>query len=67
MSAQQGCSIRNIRPGDKIRITAKWSRYEPYNIGDVMYVDALGKDGVYVYGLVSDEATFIHQNEYEVI
>ncbi len=67
MSAAQGRSARSIRPGDKIRITAKWSRYEPYNVGDIMYVDGVHDTFVTVTGLVPNEETVIHYNEFEVI
>jgi hypothetical protein len=61
------CSIRSVRPGDKIRIVTKWTRYEPYEVGDILHVDSVERDGVRGYGLVANEATFIHNNEFEVI
>lgn len=67
MSTAQGCSIRNVRPGDKIRITAPWTRYEPYDVGDIMHVDGVHDTFVTVTGLVPNEATVIHYNEFEVI
>ncbi len=55
------------RRGDKIRIVQKWSRYDPYEVGDILYVDRVLPGGVEVRGLVANEATVIHDSEYEVI
>jgi hypothetical protein len=56
-----------VKVGDKIRITTPWTRYEPYGVGDILYVDGVYDTFVTVTGLVPNEETVIHYNEFEVI